>query len=45
MRRNYGIDLLKIAMMFLIVCGHVIWHGGVWNNLVVNNITIKEIFF
>lgn len=31
MKRNYGIDILKIFMMFLIVCGHVIWHGGYWN--------------
>lgn len=35
--RNYGIDLLKIVMMFLIVCGHVIWHGSIWNRTVVYN--------
>lgn len=35
--RNYGIDLLKIVMMFLIVCGHVIWHGDIWSRTVVYN--------
>lgn len=36
-RRNYGIDLLKVFMMFLIVCGHVIWHGNIWSKTVSYN--------
>ena len=29
MKRNYGIDLLKIVAMLMIVAGHIILHGGI----------------
>ena len=32
--RNYGIDLLRIAAMFMVLLLHVLGQGGILNNLV-----------
>ena len=29
MKRNYGIDLLRLVLMFMVVVLHVLGHGGV----------------
>ena len=31
-QHNYGIDVLKIVVMFMIVMWHIIGHGGVIQN-------------
>lgn len=36
-KRNLGIDLLKIAAMFLIVCEHIFSHGGLLAQAAENN--------
>lgn len=33
MKRNYGIDLLKIMSMLCVMILHIMWHGGIINSL------------
>lgn len=39
MKRNYGIDLLRIVLMFMVVILHVLGHGGVLD--ATNQLTVK----
>lgn len=32
-KKNIGIDILRILSMFMIVIGHLIWHGGIIENV------------
>ena len=42
-KRNYGIDMLRLVAMFFVVICHVLGHGGVMKNATGYNICSNEL--
>lgn len=43
--RNYGIDLLRLVLMFLICLHHTLGQGGVLNNMLIENRTLYNCIY
>jgi surface polysaccharide O-acyltransferase-like enzyme len=45
MKREYGIDLLRLVSMFMVVLLHVLGHGGFLSQIVTNSVNYNGVWF